>query len=140
MSQFEESPSVMQVGGPLRRKSDDPILAGLMKTYDHVMTQAGIPEALPGQKARPFPDHLDSDAINTLLAVLDSLLDRYAFRCVDLIDMGLMELPRRNNNPFYIAKTWIKQVIFKTKPGVTERIWQEIDRRDYERARESEPS
>lgn len=140
MSQLEEGPSVMQVGGPLRRKSDDPILAALMSTYSHVMTQAGIPEALPGQKSRPFPEHLDSDAIKTLLAVLDSLLDRYAFRCVDLIDMGLMELPRRNNNPFYIAKTWIKRVIFKTKPGVTERIWQEIERRDRQQDEEGEPS
>jgi len=140
MSQLEDGPSIMQVGGPLRRKSDDPILAGLMKTYDHVMTQANIPSAQPGQKTRPFPTHLDSEDVKDLLEVLDSLLDRYAYRCVDLIDMGMMELPRRNNNPLYIAKTWIKEVIFKTKPAVNERIWREIDRRDADRAQDGEPS
>lgn len=129
MSQLEEGPSVMQVGGPLRRKSDDPILGQLMQSYNELLRQAGIPDVVPGEKRPPLPDHITNEEMSDLLVKMDALLDRYAIRCADLIEMGLMELPRRNNNPFYIAKTWIKQWILGCKPGVTERIWRELNSR-----------
>lgn len=108
----------------------DPTLMLLEQQYDRVLRRYGIPIKVPGQARPPMPEDAESIDLKAALVELEPIVDAIAFHIVDLAEHGKRALPPRDNNPFSIARMWIKEHIFGFKPGLNVRIWREVDRRD----------
>lgn len=125
------APVMMQIGDKVRNLVEDPIIADIMYRYEMARVRWGLSEKLP-QTERKNSWDWSAEELEVMSNQLDKLIDEYSTRCVELILEGKLNPPRRNNNPWYIAKVWFYKKFLDLKPGVNERIWTEMERRASE--------